>query len=447
MAQSSSSGNDHSVVIIGGGFAGLHAARRLARAGVQVTLIDRRNFHLFQPLSYQVATAALSASDITYPLRELFKRDSNVRVVLGEVAGFDLRQRRISLAAGPDFDAPTELGYDTLVVAAGSSYSFFGHEEWREHAFEVKSLESAERLRSDILAAFERAELADDPAQREAELTFVVVGGGPTGVEMAGQIAELARDTLPRNFRSIDPRTARVLLLEMTERLLLTFPKSLSAKAQQSLERIGVTTVLGERVVAVEAGSVTLQSGDSQRTIAARTIIWAAGVTASPLARMLGEATGAEIDRAGRLTVEPDLTLPGHPEVFALGDMVQVRDPTGSAKPLPGVAPVAIQQGKYAAKVVLERLDGRRAKPFRYFDKGNVATIGRASAVVDLGWLRLSGPVAWLVWLVVHIYYLIGFQNRLLVLVQWGFSFLANRRSSRIISEPAPPSGREAGMQ
>jgi NADH dehydrogenase len=420
----------HRVVIVGGGFAGIRAARKLADAPVEVTLIDRRNFHLFQPLTYQVATGALSPNDVAYPLRALFKSDRNVRVLMAEVSGFDLERRHVLLA-----DAELErLEYDTLIVAGGSSYSYFGHEEWRAHAGEVKSLESAVTVRSRILAAFERAEMTDDPAEREAELTFVVVGGGPTGVEMAGQIGELARDTLHRDFRAINSRAAQVLLVEMSDRLLASFPESLSAKAGRQLEQLGVTPTLGQTVVAIDPDSVTLRGSDgTERRVPCKTVIWAAGVTASGLATDLGRAAGAEVDKAGRVTVEPDLTLTGHPEVFGLGDMVRVRSADGTVQELPGVAPVAIQQGVHAAKTIAQRLKGESGKPFHYFNKGNVATIGRGRAVVDLGYARLSGFPAWMIWLVIHIWYLIGFENRLLVIVQWTFSFIGHGRSGRLI--------------
>jgi NADH:quinone reductase (non-electrogenic) len=430
----------HRVVVIGGGFGGLRAVRQLTQAPVQVTLIDRRNFHLFQPLSYQVATGALPPSEVAYPLRAVFKSDKNVFVLMAEVTGIDLDARRVMLSdVSPGERAPDPVDYDTLIVAAGSSYSYFGHEEWREHAAEVKSLESAITVRSRLLGAFERAEMIDDPAERAAQLTFVVVGGGPTGVEMAGQIGELARDTLRGDFRRIDPRGARVLLVETAGRLLTTFPESLSAKAARSLQRIGATPMLNRTVVSIDSESVTLQAPDgSSERIAARTVVWAAGVRASGLAGMMGEAAGADVDRAGRVIVEPDLTLPGHPEVMVLGDMAAVRTPDGGVQSLPGVAPVAIQQGHYAGKSVRRRLRGEPVAPFRYVDKGNVATIGRGRAVADVGFLHLSGLPAWLVWLVIHIWYLIGFQNRLLVTLEWTFSFFTHGRSSRLIVDTPP---------
>jgi NADH:quinone reductase (non-electrogenic) len=425
----------HRVVVIGGGFGGLQAATHLARAPVDLTLVDRRNFHLFQPLTYQLATGALSPGEVCYPLRAVFKRRRNVRVLMAEVSAFDLESRTVRLEPGAGDAGPVSVGYDTLIVAGGSRYSYFGHDEWQQVAPEVKSLESALAARGRILSAFEAAEMEPDGERRRAWLTFVVVGAGPTGVEMAGQIAELARDTLRRDFRAIDPREGRVLLVEVADRVLTSFPPSLSRKAARSLERLGVTPLLERTVVGIDGKAVTVEApdGGSER-IPARTVIWAAGVTASGLAAQLAEQTGAELDRAGRVAVEPDLTLPGHPEVLALGDMVRVRGPDGAPQILPGVAPVAMQQGRYAAKLVWARARGRSPGPFRYRDKGNLATIGRASAVADLHAIRLSGFPAWATWLVVHLWYLIGFQNRLLVLIRWSFSFFTRGRGARLIA-------------
>jgi NADH:ubiquinone reductase (H+-translocating) len=438
----------HRVVVIGGGFGGINAIQSLRHAPVEITLIDRRNFHLFQPLTYQVATGALSPGEVAYPLRAIFKSEQKVRVLLAEVAGFDLETRTVHLTDALGMDtSPTTVEYDTLIVAAGSSYSYFGHEDWREFAAEVKTLESALAVRAEILKAFEAAEMMTDLERRQARLTFVVVGAGPTGVEMSGQIAELAHDTLRRNFRAIDTNTAQVIMIDAMDRVLTSFPPSLSRRAQRSLEGLGVTVMLNRTVVGIDEESVTVadRGGVTQR-IGAKTIIWAAGVTAAPLATQLGELTGAETDRAGRLTVQADLTIPGHPEVIALGDMVRVRGTDGSPVTYPGVAPVAIQQGRYAGKLIADRLKGRTTTPFKYFDKGNLATIGRGSAVAQIKFLKLSGLPAWLVWLGVHLWYLIGFQNRLLVLIKWGISFVSHGRSARIITnQPADgvPASRE----
>jgi NADH:quinone reductase (non-electrogenic) len=425
----------HRVVVVGGGFGGLQAVQKLRSAPVEVTLIDRRNFHLFQPLTYQVATGALSPGEIAYPLRAIFKRARKVRVLLAELSDVDLAARTVHLRSVGEVPAPASVAYDTLIVAGGSSYSYFGHDDWREFAAEVKSLESAMTVRSQILSAFEAAEAEADPERRAAWLTFAVVGAGPTGVEMAGQIGELARDTLRLDFDAVDPRTGRILLIETADRVLTSFPPSLSAKAQRSLERLGVTPLLGSTVVGVDAESVSIAdgAGNTQR-IPTRTVIWAAGVTASTLGARLGELTGAEVDRAGRIAVESDLTLPGHPEVFALGDMVRVRGADGAPVTLPGVAPVAMQQGRYAARVVRARLASEQAPPFHYHDKGNLATIGRGAAVADIKGLHLSGFLAWITWLVVHLWYLVGFENRVLVFTRWGFSFITRGRGARLIT-------------
>ena len=429
----------HHVVVIGGGFGGLQAVKVLRGADVDVTLIDRNNYHLFQPLNYQVATGSLAPSEIAAPLRGVFRRDENVRVLLGDVTCFDLHDRELSIAPVVPGGSGFTLRYDSLLVSGGSSYSYFGHEEWRSIALEVKSLDSAIEVRGRILGAFEAAEIESDPKVRASWLTFVVVGAGPTGVEMAGQIAELARATLPAEFRQSDPRTGRVLLVETANCVLTAFPKSLSARAKRSLEKLGVTPMLSHTVVDVHSDSVEVQAADGTRTeIPARTVVWAAGVTASPLARLLSVACRAETDKAGRLTVEPDLSLPGCPEVLAFGDMVRIRDAkSGEPRTLPGLAPVAMQQGRYAGRVITDRLAGRETPPFRYLDKGTLATIGRASAVADIRGIHLSGFPAWVTWLVVHLFYLIGFGNRVLVVLQWADSFFSRGRGARLITEVA----------
>jgi NADH:ubiquinone reductase (H+-translocating) len=403
------------VVIVGGGFGGLLAARGLRAADVEVTLVDRQNFFLFQPLAYQVATGSLSSVEVAIPLRQALRRHRNVRVLLGEATSFDLDARAVHVTGLPN-GAESDLPYDVLAVAGGSRYSYFGHDDWAPFAPELKTLDGALDLRDRILLAFESAEVETDDAARDAWLTFVVVGAGPTGVEMAGQIAELARDVLPKEYREVDTRHARVLLVEAGERVLSAFTPRLSASAERQLRSLGVTPMLRSMVTAIDADGVELASGER---IASRTKVWAAGVAASPLAAMLGET-----DRAGRVVVEPDLTIAGHPEVFAFGDMVSVR-----GLDLHGVAPVAMQEGRHVAKSIRE---GTRT-PFRYVDKGELATIGRSRAVGTVRGVPLTGFVAWATWLAVHIVYLVGFQNRLLVLTRWFFAYLTRGRSARII--------------
>jgi NADH dehydrogenase len=425
----------HRVVVVGGGFGGVQAVRKLRRAPVEITLIDRRNFSLFQPLVYQVATGALSPGEIASPLRAIFKRNENVRVVLGEVSGFDLAGKHVLLDEVAGGRGPVEIPYDSLIVSGGSSYSYFGHDEWSPLAPDIKSLEGALEVRRRILTAFEAAEYEPDPARRAAWLTFVVVGAGPTGVELAGQIAEIARDTLRRDFRTIDTRAARILLVEMADRVLTSFPPRLSQRAARALENLGVTPVTEHKVVDITPESVTLEAASgTTEEVPARTVVWAAGVVASELASHLATESGADLDGAGRVAVGPDLTLPGHPEVIAFGDMVRVQDAEGKPVPLPGLAPVAMQQGRYAGRAIRERLKGREPAAFHYRDKGNLATIGRAKAVADIKGLHLSGLFAWVTWLVVHIFYLIGFQNRLLVFIRWVISFVTRGRGERLIT-------------
>ena len=403
------------VVILGGGFGGLWAARALARAPVRVTLVDRSNHHLFQPLLYQVATAGLSAPDIAAPLRHLVREQKNADVRLDEVERIDVANRRVILRGGG-------IDYDYLVVATGSTHMYFGHDDWAEHAPGLKTLDDAFVIRRNVLEAFEAAEREPDDAKRAPWLNFVVVGGGPTGVELAGTLAEIARHTLSQEFRRIDSRSARIHLIEAGPRVLPSMPESLSASALRQLEKLGVDVHLGVPVTNVDAGGVNY--GDQR--IEARTVLWAAGVAASPLGRDLG----ANIDRAGRVPVEPDLSVPGHPEVFVVGDLATV---TQDGKAVPGVAPAAKQMGAHAAAAIRARIEGKPTKPFHYRDYGNLATIGRMAAVVDLRGLHLSGFVAWWFWLIAHVFFLIGFRNRLVVLINWAWSYCTYQRHARII--------------
>jgi NADH dehydrogenase len=404
-------------VIIGGGFGGLSAAKALKNAPVDVLVIDRRNHHVFQPLLYQVATAALSPGDIASPIRWILRDQPNVRVWLAEARGVDPGRRIVQLADG---DVP----YDYLIVAAGVAHAYFGHDEWRPFAPGLKTLEDALDIRRRVLRAFEQAERAADPAEQRRLLTFVVVGGGPTGVELAGALAEISRHALAHDFRAIDPESARILLVEAGRDVLAAYPASLSASARRQLERLGVAVWTGSPVAGIDAGHVRVGG----ETIEAGTILWAAGVSASPL----GASLGAPTDRAGRVIVHEDLTLPGHPEVFVVGDLAAFRLADGTT--LPGVAQVAMQQAAHAAANVGRMLAGRPREPFAYRFYGNMATIGRNAAVGDLGWVRLTGYPAWLMWLFIHIFQLIGFRNRLSVMVQWAFSYMTYQRSVRLIT-------------
>lgn len=418
--------DQHRVVIVGSGFGGLNAARWLKRAPVDVTIIDRRNFHLFQPLLYQVATGGLSPGDIASPIRSVLKRQKNAKVVLGEVVGIDPNTRRVTLDVGETFS------FDTLIVATGASHDYFGQTAWAKIAPGLKTVEDATEMRSRIFRAFEAAERETDPAIRVSFLTFVVVGGGPTGVELAGALGEIAHDTLKHDFRTIDTASARILLIERNDQILATFTPTLSTKAERSLARLGVTVMKDTAVTKVDPDGVEIQQRDGTRRIATRTVLWAAGVKASPLGRLLVDGDTGKLDRSGRVKVLPDLTVPGHPEIFVLGDLAVCSVPNGA--PLPGVAPVALQEGKYAAKSIARRLKGEKAAPFHYFDKGTMATIGRAAAVAKIGPVSLWGYPAWLAWLFIHLLYLVEFENRLLVLIQWAWSYLTFNRGARLIT-------------
>jgi NADH dehydrogenase len=412
-----STSSEPQIVIVGAGFGGLRAAQRLKHARARVTVLDRRNHHLFQPLLYQVATAGLNPSDIAAPIRRILRRQANTTVLLAEVAAIDLGARRVRLSEG-------ELAYDFLIVAAGATDSYFGHDAWAPHAPGLKSLDDAVEIRTRVLLAFEAAERAADDAERAAWLTFVVIGGGPTGVELAGALSEIARHTLARDFRRFDPRQARVLLLEGGPRVLPAYREASSASAQRQLERLGVTVRTGAMVTDIDATGVRFGA----EHVEARTVLWAAGVRGSALATTLG----VPLDRAGRVVVAPDLSVPGHPEAFVVGDLCSFLQ---DGKPVPGVAPAAMQEGDHAAANVLRLLDGKATEPFVYWDKGSLATIGRASAVAEIGWLRLSGLLAWLAWLGIHIFFLIGFRNRALVLFEWSWAYFTYQRGARLITE------------
>jgi NADH dehydrogenase len=405
------------IVIIGAGFGGLRAAKRLKRARARVTVLDRRNHHLFQPLLYQVATAGLNPSDIAAPIRRILRRQANTTVLLDEVTGIDLAARLVRCSE-------VELDYDYLIVAAGATDNYFGHDAWAPHAPGLKSLDDAVEIRTRVLLAFEAAERAADDDERAEWLTFVVIGGGPTGVELAGALSEIARHTLARDFRRFDPRQARVLLLEGGPRVLAAYSEASSASAQRQLERLGVTVRTGTMVSDIDMRGVTV-GGEH---LAARTVLWAAGVRGAAIAASLG----VPLDRAGRVLVERDLSIAGYPTAFVVGDLCSFEQ---DGKPVPGVAPAAMQQGDHAAANVLRLLDGKPTAVFVYWDKGSLATIGRAAAVAEIGWFRLSGLLAWLAWLGIHVFFLIGFRNRALVLFEWSWAYLTYQRGARLITE------------
>ena len=403
---------------------------------MQITLLDRRNFHLFQPLLYQVATGALSPANIAAPLRSILEWQKNCEVLMGDAHGFDVAGRKVLLADG-------EIPYDTLIVAAGARHSYFGHPEWERYACGLKTIEDATEIRRRLFTAFEEAERESDPERRRMLLNFVIVGGGPTGVELAGALAEITRHTLKYEFRRINPRDAHVLLVEAAEHILGTYPAELSLKAVASLESLGVHVRTKTMVTDIARDHVMLQTDGVAERMPTQTVLWAAGVQASPLAKSLADATGAALDRAGRISVERDLTLPGHPEIFVLGDMASYAQQSG--KPLPGVAPVAIQQGKFVAKLVRSRLAGEPAPEFRYHSLGNLATIGRSAAVAEFGRVRLSGYIAWILWLFIHLMNLVDFRNRVLVFLQWGWNYLSYDRSARLITGTSGETVKEGG--
>jgi len=420
----------HRVVIVGGGFGGLYAAQSLRSAPVSVTLLDRRNFHLFQPLLYQVATGALSPGEIASPLRYVLQKNRNTQVLLGEVVDIDPAGRRVILRDG---DVP----YDDLIVATGATHFYFGNDQWEPLAPGLKTIEDATAIRSRLLIAFEHAEREPDPAARQAWLSFVIVGAGPTGVELAGALGEIANDTLRHDFRHIDPTESRILLVEGEPRVLPAFPPDLSEKAERQLIELGVHTRTGARVTQIDSEGVTMRIGDAEERVIARTVLWAAGVRASRLGKALAAHAGATLDRAGRVIVEPDLSIPGHPEIHVIGDLASFSHQGG--KLLPGVAPVAMQQGRYVARLIRARVAGRAfAKPFHYFNKGSLATIGRNKAVADFGKLHIAGFFAWLTWVFVHLMYLVEFENRFLVLSEWVYNYVTRNRGARLITKNGP---------
>ena len=424
------SGQSHRVVIIGGGFGGLYVAKALGRAPVSVTLIDRRNFHLFQPLLYQVATGGLSPGEIASPLRVVLRNHRNTQVLLGEVVDLDVVNRRVIMRDG-------EVPYDTLVVATGATHHYFGNDQWEALAPGLKTIENATEIRSRLLLAFERAEREQNPEERRAWLNFVIVGGGPTGVELAGALGEIANDTLRHDFRHINPREAAIMLVEGEPRVLPGFPEDLSAKAERQLIALGVRTRTSARVTQIDANGVTVNLNGRQEHIAAHTVLWAAGVRASRLGKVLAERAGAQVDRAGRVQVGPDMSVPGHPEIFVIGDLSTFIHQGG--KPLPGVAPVAMQQGRYVARLIAGRAAGRATTaPFHYFNKGNLATVGRNKAVAEFGKVHIAGFPAWITWVFVHLMYLVEFDNRLLVFVEWVYNYFTRNRGARLITGGKP---------
>jgi NADH dehydrogenase len=418
------------VVVIGGGFGGLAAAQALKNAPVEVTLIDRRNFHLFQPLLYQVATGWLSPANIASTLRATLKRQRNARVLLAEVIDIDVKARQVLLSDGA-------VDYDALIVATGSRHHYFGNNDWGKIAPGLKTVEDATEIRRRIFVAFEAAERESDPQTLEALLTFVIVGGGPTGVELAGALGEIANDTLRHDFRNIDPSKARILLIEGSDRILPSYPSALSERAAVFLAKLGVKTDVKAVVTELHPGSVTVKRGESLERIPCRTVIWAAGVQASFLGQVLAKATGVKLDGAGRIVVEPDLTLAGYPEIFVIGDLANYSHQTG--KPLPGVAPVAMQQGQYVGRILENRITGKSVASFHYRDRGSMAIIGRASAVAHIGRFQFTGFIAWLMWLFVHLVQLVEFENKILVLVQWGWYYFSRNRAARLITGDALP--------
>ncbi|MCX5852401.1 MAG: NAD(P)/FAD-dependent oxidoreductase [Deltaproteobacteria bacterium] len=422
--------NTHKVIIIGGGFGGLYAAKNLKRAPVEVTLIDRRNFHLFQPLLYQVATGILCPGEIASPLRHILRRQKNTKVLLGEVVDIDPAKKTVILADGA-------VAYDTLIIATGMENYYYGNESWAKFAPGLKTIEDGARIRQKIFFAFEVAEREENPAARKAWLTFVIVGSGPTGVELSGMVSEIARKTLREDFRAIRPEESNIILVDLAERILPSYPPGLSKKAADSLTRLGVMIRNGVRVASIDEGGVTVEGPSGRERLDAKTVLWAAGVKASPLGGKLAERTGVRLDSIGRVVVNPDLSVPGHPDIFVIGDCAGV--PGSDGKPLPGVAPVATQQGRFVARTIRARLgDKKTPQAFRYFDKGTLAVIGRNAAVADIGKLHFSGVPAWILWLFVHLMLLVEFENRVVVFIRWAFQYFTFNRGSRQLRAEGP---------
>jgi NADH dehydrogenase len=417
----------HHVVIVGGGFGGLYAAKTLAKAPVKVTLIDKRNFHLFQPLLYQVATGSLSPNNISSPLRSLLKHHKNIEVLMGEVIHIDAQQQTVKMPY-------REISYDSLIVATGTTHQYFGNDKWSLKAPGLKTVEDALEIRRRILIAFEAAEKEINPERRKAWLTFVMVGGGAAGVELAGAIAELAHNTLKEDFRNINPSETRVILVQSPDRLLPTYPSELSTKAKASLENLGVTVWSGTRVIDIENNLISVRRGEEIETIQTRNVFWTAGMKGSGMAKILAEKAGAQLDKTGRVIVTPNFQVGEHANIFAIGDLINYADRHG--KPLPGVAPVAMQQGQYVARLIKSQIAGKTIAPFKYFDWGSLATIGKHAAVADFGWFKLSGFIAWAVWMFIHVFYLLEFDNKVIVTIQWAWSYFTSNRGARLITAP-----------
>ena len=417
----------HHVVIVGGGFGGLYAAQTLAKAPIKVTLIDKRNFHIFQPLLYQVATGGLSPTNISSPLRGILKKSKNIEVLMGEVQNIDSKKQTVQLQS-------REISYDSLIVATGSNHQYFGNEEWADKAPGLKTVEDALEMRRRIFIAFESAEKETDPKKRQAWMTFAIVGGGPAGVELAGALAELAHGTLKEDFRNINTKEAKIILVQSPKRILPSYSPSLSFEAQAALERLGVTVMTGTRVIDMDNQAITVSGEEEVKSIRTKTVLWTAGMKASAMAEILAASTGASLDKTGRVIVNPDFNVPGTENIFVIGDLANYSHQEG--KPLPGVAPVAMQSGKYVARLIKSRLKNETIAPFRYLDWGSLAVIGKHAAVVDLGFLRLSGFLAWVFWMFIHVFYLLEFDNKLIVMIQWAWNYFTSSKGARMITAP-----------